>query len=58
VSFIYINILIKKKKNFGINSLIFINSIRTKVDLTKYVEQHTFVFDDVFDAEADNEEVK
>ncbi|CAB4428042.1 unnamed protein product [Rhizophagus irregularis] len=34
-----------------------INEPKTKVDLTKYVEQHTFVFDDVFDADANNEEV-
>ncbi|CAG8624730.1 10550_t:CDS:2, partial [Acaulospora colombiana] len=34
-----------------------IPSIRMKVDLTKYVEQHAFVFDDVFDYEANNEEV-
>lgn len=29
-----------------------------KVDLTKYVEQHTFIFDDVFDSDANNEEVR
>ncbi|CAG8547653.1 18780_t:CDS:10 [Acaulospora morrowiae] len=36
---------------------ILINEPKTKVDLTKYVEQHAFVFDDVFDYEANNEEV-
>ncbi|GBC09026.1 hypothetical protein RclHR1_08560002 [Rhizophagus clarus] len=34
-----------------------INEPKTKVDLTRFVEQHTFVFDDVFDADADNETV-
>lgn len=28
-----------------------------KVDLTKYVEQHSFTFDEVFDLDADNHEV-
>jgi uncharacterized DUF497 family protein len=28
-----------------------------KVDLTKYVEQHSFTFDEVFDVDADNQEV-
>ncbi|CAB4491264.1 hypothetical protein RhiirA5_500046 [Rhizophagus irregularis] len=28
-----------------------------KVDFSKYVEQHTYVFNDVFDADANNEEV-
>jgi hypothetical protein len=54
VSYIYFNILTEIL--FGLIN--FINLIRTKVDLTKYVEQHTFIFDDVFDADADNEEVK
>ncbi|RIB02092.1 P-loop containing nucleoside triphosphate hydrolase protein [Gigaspora rosea] len=36
---------------------VLINEPKMKVDLTKYVEQHTFFFDDVFDAEATNEEV-
>jgi kinesin family protein 2/24 len=31
---------------------------RAKVDLTKYIERHQFVFDEVFDADADNEEVR
>lgn len=30
---------------------------RVKVDLTRYIEQHEFVFDEVFDEEADNAEV-
>lgn len=30
---------------------------RVKVDLTKYIEQHTFNFDDVFDAEDTNDKV-
>ncbi|KAI9366701.1 P-loop containing nucleoside triphosphate hydrolase protein [Zopfochytrium polystomum] len=30
---------------------------KVKVDLTKYIEQHEFVFDDVFDSDATNEEV-
>ncbi|CAI2163866.1 11057_t:CDS:10 [Funneliformis geosporum] len=34
-----------------------INEPKTKVDLTKYVEQHTFIFDDVFDSDANNEMV-
>lgn len=28
-----------------------------KVDLTKYIEQHSFTFDDVFDSEETNEKV-
>ncbi len=31
---------------------------RMKVDLTKYIEKHQFVFDEVFDAESNNEEVR
>jgi hypothetical protein len=30
---------------------------RVKVDLTKYIEQHTFNFDDVFDTENTNNHV-
>jgi hypothetical protein len=30
---------------------------RQKVDLTKYVENHYFVFDEVFNDESNNEEV-
>lgn len=30
---------------------------RVKVDLTKYVEEHEFQFDETFDAHEDNEEV-
>ncbi|CAG8511329.1 4180_t:CDS:10 [Diversispora eburnea] len=36
---------------------VLINEPKMKVDLTRYVEQHTFVFDDVFDSDASNEEV-
>lgn len=28
-----------------------------KVDLTKYIEQHSFTFDDVFDSDDTNEKV-
>lgn len=31
--------------------------LRVKVDLTKYIEQHTFNFDDVFDIENTNDYV-
>lgn len=34
-----------------------INEPRVKVDLTKYVEQHQFVFDEVFDEGANNSDV-
>ncbi|KAK9729069.1 hypothetical protein K7432_000582 [Basidiobolus ranarum] len=34
-----------------------VNEPKLKVDLTKYVEQHEFVFDEVFDSTADNEQV-
>ncbi|KAI8999519.1 P-loop containing nucleoside triphosphate hydrolase protein [Gaertneriomyces semiglobifer] len=34
-----------------------INEPKVKVDLTKYVEQHEFVFDEAFDANASNDEV-
>ncbi len=30
---------------------------RMKVDLTKYIEQHNFTFDDVFDSNETNERV-
>jgi hypothetical protein len=35
----------------------FVFLFRVKVDLTKYVEQHSFTFDEVFDVDADNQEV-
>ncbi len=35
----------------------FILLYRLKVDLTKFVEQSTFTFDEVFDEKCDNEEV-
>ncbi|ORX96919.1 kinesin-domain-containing protein [Basidiobolus meristosporus CBS 931.73] len=34
-----------------------VNEPKLRVDLTKYVEQHEFVFDEVFDSTADNEQV-
>ncbi|KAG2177765.1 hypothetical protein INT43_003012 [Umbelopsis isabellina] len=40
----------------GIRS-ININEPKMKVDLTKYVEQHSFTFDEVFDVDADNQEL-
>ena len=30
------------------------NAYRNKVDLTKYIEEHNFNFDNVFDESADN----
>jgi len=38
-------------------SLIPSSSYRNKVDLTKYIEEHNFNFDNVFDDRADNNEV-
>ncbi|CAO3639467.1 unnamed protein product [Cunninghamella blakesleeana] len=40
----------------GIRS-ININEPKVKVDLTKYIEQHSFTFDDVFDVEDSNEKI-
>ncbi|CAG8812598.1 28331_t:CDS:2, partial [Gigaspora margarita] len=37
---------------------VLINKPKIKVDLTKYVEQHMFFFDNVFDTKATNEEKK
>lgn len=34
-----------------------VNEPKVKVDLTKYIEQHTFNFDDVFDAEETNDKI-
>ncbi|KAI9319509.1 P-loop containing nucleoside triphosphate hydrolase protein [Dichotomocladium elegans] len=34
-----------------------INEPKMKVDLTKYIEQHSFTYDDVFDHDANNEQV-
>ncbi|KAI9014188.1 P-loop containing nucleoside triphosphate hydrolase protein [Hyaloraphidium curvatum] len=34
-----------------------INEPKTKVDLTKYIEQHSFIFDEVFDETHGNDEV-
>jgi hypothetical protein len=36
---------------------VFIFACRMKVDLTKYIEQHSFTFDDVFDSDETNEKV-
>jgi kinesin family protein 2/24 len=33
---------------------LYVNEPKTKVDLTKYIERHTFRFDDVFDENVDN----
>lgn len=30
---------------------------RVRVDMTKYIERHGFVFDEVFDSDATNEDV-
>ncbi|ORY91826.1 P-loop containing nucleoside triphosphate hydrolase protein [Syncephalastrum racemosum] len=40
----------------GIRS-INVNEPKTKVDLTKYIEQHSFTYDDVFDYDAKNDQV-
>ncbi|KAI9209156.1 P-loop containing nucleoside triphosphate hydrolase protein [Polychytrium aggregatum] len=37
--------------------IIVINEPKVKVDLTKYVEQHNFMFDEVFDVDSTNDEV-
>ena len=39
-----------------INTFWFSND-RQKVDLTKYIEEHDFNFDNVFDSDADNQRV-
>lgn len=39
-------------------SYAFIFTCRMKVDLTKYIEQHSFTFDDVFDSDETNEKVR
>ena len=31
--------------------------VRLKVDLTKYIEEHIFAFDNAFDHEADNQNI-
>ncbi|KXS20169.1 kinesin-domain-containing protein [Gonapodya prolifera JEL478] len=36
---------------------IVVNEPKVKVDLTRYIEQHSFVFDEVFDEAANNEDV-
>jgi hypothetical protein len=36
------------------NTLIFTSNYRVKVDLTKYIEEHHFTFDNVFESDADN----
>ena len=39
------------------NSCLSVFFFRVKVDLTKYVETHEFVFDEAFDADATNDDV-
>ncbi|KAF7722586.1 Kinesin-like protein kif24 [Apophysomyces ossiformis] len=34
-----------------------VNEPKMKVDLTKYIEQHSFTFDDVFDSDSSNEQI-
>ena len=34
--------------------ILWMNTYRNKVDLTKYIEEHNFNFDNVFDESADN----
>ena len=34
-----------------------IHEPKVKVDLTKYIEEHVFAFDEVFDCDASNEDV-
>lgn len=36
---------------------VLVNEPKTKVDLTRFTEQHTFTFDDVLDETVDNEAV-
>jgi len=31
--------------------------IKTKVDLTKFIEEHAFQFDNVFDSDRDNQDI-
>ncbi|KAL4450674.1 hypothetical protein ABPG77_001030 [Micractinium sp. CCAP 211/92] len=38
-------------------SCLYVNEPKVKVDLTKYVERHTFRFDDVFDERVDNSQL-
>ena len=44
--------------HYSIFRTILISHCRNKVDLTKYIEEHNFNFDNVFDQEANNDEVR
>lgn len=39
------------------NPLLVNISCRVRVDMTKFIERHNFVFDEVFDSDATNEDV-
>lgn len=47
------NFFLKKK----LKLISFFLSIRTKIDLTRYTEKHTFTFDDVFDGSSSSEHI-
>ncbi|CAH1757319.1 8662_t:CDS:10 [Entrophospora sp. SA101] len=50
--------LSKKEQNRNEKDIAVVNGQRTiQIHEPKYVEQHTFIFDDVFDSDANNEEV-
>ena len=55
------NLVVKELKYDSIflyySKLIIVLFYRNKVDLTKYIEEHNFAFDNVFDDGADNNEV-
>ena len=34
-----------------------VKELKNKVDLTKYIEEHNFTFDNVFDSHHDNQEI-
>lgn len=40
----------------GDNTLL-VKELKTKVDLTKYIDEHAFTFDNAFDEEASNEDL-
>lgn len=41
----------------GGQNTIFINEPKVKLDLTRYIEKHEFIFDDAFDSDCTNDEV-
>ena len=45
---------ISLSKSSSMDPKMLISSFRNKVDLTKYIEEHNFNFDNVFDENADN----